>query len=300
MTANFGSTAGLFFATMAWGASFFLVKKAVALVGLWPFLFYRLGLAAVLLALFVPKKLFKSSPKLMAKGLTLGFILFLTIWTQTQGLQWTTATKSGFITALYVPFTPLMAWVIFRHSLVARQMAVALLAFSGLYLLTAFGKQEVLKDFNKGDLWTLACSSLAAIHIVVTGRFSKEETDSLGLGLWQFLGCFAATAIAVLLQDDHGKFAWNIFQWPTFGIFSVVFNGAISTVFSFVMQIIAQRHMTSLKAALIFALEAPVSSGLSYIFLGETMTPVEFCGAGIVLLTSIIPQSWIAQVKGKD
>src|ERR1039457_6085952 len=80
------AAAGLFATTICWGASFFLVKKAVILVGIWPFLFWRFGLACAVMIAFFPQKLLHSTRNTMTRGLILGGLLFGAIWTQTEGL----------------------------------------------------------------------------------------------------------------------------------------------------------------------------------------------------------------------
>jgi len=295
------TTLGLFLATFAWGASFFLIKKATALVGVWPYLAVRFGISIVVLAMIFPEKLMRAPRALIARGFLLGLILFLCVWTQTQGLQATTATRSGFITALYVPFTPLLGWLLFRNPVYMRQVLATLLAVLGLYFLTnPVGPSSLISwwtDVNPGDLWTLACAILAAVHIVLTERLSREEADSVGLGMWQFIGCAFFLGVSILMHQDKvfSPAGWNFMSWPTFAIFSVGFNAVVCTAFAFIMQIIAQKHMGALKAALIFALEAPFSSGFAFAFLGETMVLREMIGALIVFLTSIIPEAWLKE-----
>lgn len=242
----------------------------------------------------------------MRRGITLGLLLFLTVWTQMQGLQFTTATRSGFITALYVPLTPLLGWLFFRKTVYLRQILIALIAVFGLYFLT---NQKMTtfptwwRDVNPGDLWTLACAALAALHIIVTERFTRKEADSIALGLWQFIGCVLFTGVSVALRHNHGlgqqvPANWNIFDWPPFALMAIFILAVFCTAFAFVMQIVAQKQIGALKAALIFALEAPFSSGFAFTFLGEVMTSREFIGAAIVFLTSVTPEAWLK--RGKD
>ena len=42
-------------------------------------------------------------------GMWLGLLLAVLFWSQTDGMRFTTTAKSGFITGLYVLFTPLIA-----------------------------------------------------------------------------------------------------------------------------------------------------------------------------------------------
>ncbi len=127
---------GLFAATICWGASFFLVKEALPQVGIWPFLFWRFAMACALMAAFFPQKLLNSSRITMTRGIILGCLLFGAIAGQTQGLVYTTAGKSGFLTALYVPFIPIMGWILFKQGISLRHFFVASLAVLGLYILT--------------------------------------------------------------------------------------------------------------------------------------------------------------------
>src|ERR1700683_3975775 len=95
------ASAGLFLSTMCWGASFFLVKQATAQVGIWPFMFWRFTLACIFLGLIFPNKLMAPQRATVKRGFILGGLLFLAIWTQTEGLQQIGAGKSGFLTSLY-------------------------------------------------------------------------------------------------------------------------------------------------------------------------------------------------------
>jgi drug/metabolite transporter (DMT)-like permease len=211
------------------------------------------------------------------------------------------ASKSGFITALYVPFTPLLGWLIFRQKISVRQLLVSFVALTGLYFLTQKQTPENFVSWwnsvNIGDLWTLATAVSAALHILVTEKFSRQQKDSLALGLWQFVFCFIFIAVGVAFlvfsKVDLGVTNWNLVSWPRFSLGSVFFNAAITTCFAFMMQIIGQRTIGSFKAALIFALEAPFATGFAYVFTGEVMVAKELIGAAVVFLTSIIPEKWL-------
>jgi len=67
-------------------------------------------------------------------GIFLGLLLVALFWLQTDGLRFTTTSKSGFITSLYVPFTPLLTIVLGDRVRLGHAMA-ALLATLGLFML---------------------------------------------------------------------------------------------------------------------------------------------------------------------
>ncbi len=153
------------------------------------------------------------------------------------------------------------------------------------------------KDINGGDVWTIFAALVSAVHILVTEKFTRKESDSLALGLWQFMGCFGCVVLGTLYQYNNVytflPLKWNIMSWPSFAIGSAIFNAIFTTCFGFMMQIICQKRLGALKSALIFALEAPFSLGFAFLFLGEVLTTKEFIGAGIVFLVSIVPDSWL-------
>jgi drug/metabolite transporter (DMT)-like permease len=291
---------GLFLTTVIWGASFFLIKKTAEEVGVLPFLFWRFALASAFIILIFPQKFAASRKSTIQRGLILGALLIAGIGTQTIGIQYTTASKSGFITALYAPFVPLVGWFIFRQKVVLRQMAMAFVAVLGLYLLTdthdglSSNVVQWARGLNIGDLWTLASAAFLALQIVFTERYTRMEQDSIALGLWQFIGCFILLTFFVLAQNfEPGPFVplkWKLSSWSSFAIGSLIFTAILGTCFGFIMQIICQKAIGSLKAALIFALEAPFAALFAFLFLGEFFTHKEFIGAVIVFIVSIIPE----------
>jgi drug/metabolite transporter (DMT)-like permease len=67
-------------------------------------------------------------------GLWLGLVLATLFWLQTDGLRFTTTSKSGFITGLYVIFTPMVALLV-RDRLRPSHALGAMVALLGLTLL---------------------------------------------------------------------------------------------------------------------------------------------------------------------
>jgi drug/metabolite transporter (DMT)-like permease len=300
---------GLFAVTIGWGASFFMAKGAIAEMGVWPYLAWRSALTPFIFAAFFPRVIFSATWALIFKGFLLGAALFIALWSQSIGLQYTTSGRSGFITSLYVPFTPFFACLLLRQTLLLRQLLVALLAVLGLYLLTqkgslVWGLMSWFETMNRGDLWTLLTAVSYGMQIVLAERFTREEPDSIALSFWQFVGCslsvipfigiqalFAGGVLGMEAGPLHGK--WNPGEWSGASIWAVAFNIVVVTCFGFTMQIVCQKIIGALKAALIFALEAPFAVAFGYFFLGEIMTPAEACGAALVFLTSIIPERWL-------
>src|ERR671936_326951 len=95
--------------TAVWGVTFVQVKDAVAVYPVAAFLAVRFSLAALVLAPFALAPLRATSRGGVRAGIGLGVLLGGAYGLQTAGLHLTNVSSTGFITGLYVVFTPLLA-----------------------------------------------------------------------------------------------------------------------------------------------------------------------------------------------
>ncbi|HWA58361.1 MAG TPA: DMT family transporter, partial [Gemmatimonadales bacterium] len=153
---------------LIWGAAFPLAKLALGDITPMTFTAARFLLAT---ALVLPG-LRGTTRDEWRHGAILGLLLSLGFATQTIGLNLTTASRSGFITALYIPFVPLVVWLVYR-TLPERIATVGLvIALAGMTLLTHPGSLGA--GVNLGDFLTLLCALCFAAHMVATGAFSRR------------------------------------------------------------------------------------------------------------------------------
>ncbi|MCC6276463.1 MAG: DMT family transporter [Oligoflexia bacterium] len=294
---KFLSTVGLFAAMVAWGSSFFIVKMLTAKFGVEAFLFWRFTLGCGTLLLLFGRRIIRSPKALILDGTLLGGFLFFLILLQTLGLQWTTASKSGFITALYVPLMPFGALLLLKQRLELRSVMVALVAFIGLYLLTGSSTPTWAGGINRGDILTLFGSILCVAHILFTEKLSRRHSDSLSLGFWQFFGAWVGSFFVYVLIDLPRPAEFVASSLDVTSLLWMIYVTLGPTVFSFIMQIVCQKEIGNLKAALIFALEAPFAAFFAMIFLHESLNSLEALGGLIIFLTSVIPESWLLNQK---
>ena len=92
-------------------------------------------------------------------------------WSQTDGMRFTTTAKSGFITGLYVLFTPLIAVAVGQGIKLTTAIGTVIATF-GLYLLVHL-PGGWWTGWNRGDLETLLCAFLCAIHLILMGANSR-------------------------------------------------------------------------------------------------------------------------------
>ncbi len=261
------AVAGLVFVTLVWGATFTVVKGALADASPLVLVAARFGLASLLLLPLAPR-LTRAE---VVGGVVLGLLFWGGIALQTTGLQETTPSRSAFITSLTAPLVPIVGWVAYRERPGLRVLVAILVATAGLYLLTDPGTGGP----NRGDLLTALGAILFAGHIVAIGRFTGHG-DSGRLLLVQ-LGVTALLAAAAAPMVGGARFA----PTPALGL-ALLFlvSTAIGT---FWYQLRAQRVLSPTETGLIFTLEPVFASIMSWLAIGETLSAVQWLGGGLVV-----------------
>ena len=170
----------LLLVTVIWGATFVIIKLALADVSPMMFVASRFLFASLLLLPFMIKVLKKTSREVIVSGFILGLMYFVGFATQTIGLNYTTATKSGFITGTFVIFTPLFQLLFEKKKPSKGNLIGVVFVIIGLILLSSKRGSifdifhEIGTGFNIGDFYTLLCAVFFAMYLVYLDIISKK------------------------------------------------------------------------------------------------------------------------------
>ena len=259
---------------LIWGATFVVVRSALAGISPLYFLALRFSLATVaLLVLFRGVGKSARDWKSVGAGVLIGSLLFAGYLTQTLGLRLTSAPKSAFITGLCSVLVPVLAAVAYRIRPQVAEVAGLLVATVGMALMTLNGS---IGAISRGDLLTLACAFAFAAHIVTLGHYSGTVSFEL----------LSVTQIAT-----SAVWSWSLLwwmekprvQWRPSVVCAILVTGLLATALAFTIQAWAQRYTTSTRTALIYMLE-PVTAWLtSYFLTGEGLSGRAAAGAGLIL-----------------
>jgi len=276
----------LMFCSLIWGVTFVVVKTGLDLSSPFIFLAVRFTIAAALMALFRPKVLARIQRDEIFPGMRLAFFMFAGYCFQTTGLQYTTATNSGFVTGSSVVLVPLLLGVFWGRALTKWIYAGAFAALIGLYFLTV--PAEGLRYLNRGDVLTLIGAGFYAIHIILVGEYSQEHSVS-ALSLIQVAGCAAMawplTAFSGAIRWQPVRFDWG---WPLF--LAILICAVFATAVAFTVQLWAQQYTSPGHAAILFALEPVFAVITSYLFLHERLSARAWQGAGLVVAGIVIAE----------
>jgi drug/metabolite transporter (DMT)-like permease len=271
------ATLALVGATAVWGATFVVVQDAVEQMPVVPFLFWRFAIAALVLAVLRPGAVRALPREKRRVGVYLGMLLGGGYVLQTFGLLHTSATVSGFITGMFVVFTPLIAWAVLRQPIGPAVWLGVALATVGLALISLNG---FVLGF--GELLTLGCAALFAGQIVGLGHWSTAS-DAYGLTVLQ-LGVVAL--MCLLASPLQG----GLVVPPNAGVWAaIVFLALAATALAFLAQTWAQTYMSAPRAAIVLTLE-PVFAGIFGVTVGgdELTTRILLGGLFIVAAMYVV------------
>jgi drug/metabolite transporter (DMT)-like permease len=209
--------------TLLWGLSFVTVKSALTVSAPFWFLFLRFFLAAAASLLFFWGAWRKLDRPGLVHGLVLSGVLYLGFVFQTLGLQYTSPSKSAFITGVSVVLVPVVGRLFFGTRISVEVALGVLTAFVGLFLLI---KPDHPLDVNRGDLLTFACAVVFAFHVILVGRF-VIRTDAGLLAALQLVGAsLLSLPLALGVNQPQFDFPWSFYLEPVFAAAaSVTFYG---------------------------------------------------------------------------
>lgn len=267
---------GLFYSSVIWGATFFIVKKSLLSIDPVILVGYRFMLAAILLGGYLAyrkKALFSH----FNKGLVLGFFIWVLFITQTIGLKTTTAANSGLITGLFVAFVPLFSLLIFKHKPSLNGIIATLVSLTGLWVLTGG-----LKQANFGDALTLLAAMSYAIHILYADKYLKSGIDPYILSFQQFL----FVGLASLLTGIVFKVSFSVAQSDV--ILIVIFLAIFPTLSAFVIQLMAQKFTSPIRVSLILAFEPVFAVLFAWTLGNESYNINKVIGGFLIFLALVI------------
>ena len=268
--------------TAVWGVTFVQVKDAVEIYPLFAFLAVRYGIATGALALAGAGRLSSLGRSGLAAGTVIGALLGAGIALQTAGLERTTVSSTGFITGLYVVFTPLFGLLLFRTRVGLEVWLGVCLSVIGLAMLAG-----VHVGSTGGNLLVLASAAAQALQILMVERYARRY-DAIALTLVTMAACFAGfLVIAVMLGQLEVPRGWTV--WG-----ALLVTGVFASALAYLIQIWAQRRISAARIALVFALETVFAGLFGYALAGDRLGWLGWGGCGVILAAIVIAEPFAA------
>lgn len=276
-----------------WGTAF--VAQSVGMDYLGPFTFNGVrnligGVALLPCIAFLGRGNRGNAPgtrkDLIIGGVCCGVLLFAASSLQQIGLVYTTAGKSGFITAFYIVIVPVLG-VFLRQKVGWKIWTAVGIALVGLYFLCITEGFSV----NMGDFYVFLCALLFSLHILVIDHFAPR-VDGVKMSCIQFFVCGLISLIPMFALETptiSGLLA---------GWFPLFYAGVLSCGVGYTLQIVGQKNVNPTVASLLLSLESCFSVLAGWIILGERLSVRE--GMGCVLMFAAIILAQLPEKKKEE
>jgi len=288
------SNALLLLVALIWGSAFVAQALGMRDVGPLTFTGLRFGLGAAVVAPLAWREWRELAARGRAPGrrdaahvVLLGALLFLGAALQQVGLRWTTVTNAGFLTALYIPLVPLLAWLALRQAPHWTVWPAALGCVAGTWLLTGASPTLAL---NAGDWWVVASALPWAIHVLLVGRAADRLRGPMIVATGQFVACSAFALAAALATEPISAAGVRD------ALGAIAYTGVLSVGLGFTLQVVAQRHARAADSAIVLSAETVFAALFGALFMGDRLDATGLGGCalilGCVLLVQLQPLVW--------
>ena len=216
-------------------------------------------------------------------GCVCGLVLFSGTNFQQVGLVFTTASKAGFITTLYIVLVPILG-LLLKHKTHWNTWLGVLLAAIGLFFLCISETFDILP----GDMIVLVGAGFWAIHILVIAHFIKH-VDAVHLSCIQFFVCGVLSLVIMFFADNY--FSPEISTQSVIDVIpAILYSGILSSGVGFTLQAVGQKYANPTVASIVMSTEAVFSVIGGFLILGERFTPREFMGCVLMFAAVILAQ----------
>ena len=217
--------------------------------------------------------------KLLRGGIICGLALTVASLFQQIGMAYTTVGKGGFITSLYIVIVPILGSLAFKSRVNVLQWISVLIATVGMYFICI---NEAF-TINKGDMYILACAFCFSIHILCIESVI-QGLDGVRLSFIQFAVCTIANGILMFIFEspswENLSLAWG----------AVAYAGIMSSGVAYTLQIVGQKHVSSVLASMLMSLESVFAMLSGWLLLNQVLTMREFWGCALVFAAIILAQ----------
>lgn len=264
------ATLGLLALTAVWGSTFVLIKDVVGRMPVADFLAVRFVIAAVVMLALFARPVWRMSRQQILRGLLLGVIYGAGQLLQTWGLARIAPSVSGFVTGMYVVFTPILALLLLRQRMSGVVWLAVLMSTAGLGLLSLNGV-----SIDLGVWLTLASAALYALHIVGLGQWSRQG-EAFGMSAVQMV---AIALVCLLATLPHG----SVLPPDRSAWFAVLYMALVAGAGAMLMQTWAQSHLPATRAAIVMTTEPVFAAAFAVALGSDVLSWRMLAGGGLIL-----------------
>jgi len=300
----------LLLATALWALSF-PVMKSLALeqqkllpdLGSWFFtslgVMYRFGIAGVILALFAFRDLKRITRLELEQGLGLALFGASGILFQMDGLSYTAASTSAFLTQCYCVFIPLWVALVTRRWPKRKVVICVALVVVGMAILADLDFRDL--KLGRGEWETLIASLLFTGQILWLERPRYAANNPIRFSIVMFVGMAVLCVPVVWLTAPNAAACVQAYASPAACSFLATLV-VVCTLGAYLLMNYWQPRVSATEAGLIYCVEPVIASALALFlpawisvlanisYANETLTARLLIGGGLITVANILLQ----------
>jgi drug/metabolite transporter (DMT)-like permease len=272
------SDAALISLALIWGTSHVVTKDILATHSPSFYTSARFGIASICFGILFARHLRRSERREIGQGILLGLCSFAGIAFYVMGLVFTQASKAGFITGLYLVFTPILAYILFRSRPTRDHLTGLAVAIFGFILLSLPRGDE---SINWGDILVMLAAFAWAGHIAATSAFAVQSDVRTLAAVQVMTVALMAISVNLILRWLGWETSPNPIDWR-FAV-QIGYIALVVTVIAALVQTWVQGRVSSTHAVVFYALEPATAALFAYLIFGEKLGLGRGLGATLIV-----------------
>jgi drug/metabolite transporter (DMT)-like permease len=272
------SDAALISLALMWGTSHVVTKDVLANHSPAFYTSARFGIASICFIILFARHLRRSKRTEIVQGFLLGLCSFAGIAFYVMGLVFTQASKAGFITGLYLVFTPIIAYFLFRSRPTRDHLTGLAIAIFGFILLSLPRGGE---QINWGDFLVFLAAIAWAGHIAATSAFAANSDVRTLAAVQVMTVALLAISITFILRRLGMETSPNPVDWKFLA--QIGYMAVVLTVVAALLQTWVQGRVSSTHAAVYYALEPATAAVFAYLLFNEKLGIGRGIGAALIV-----------------
>jgi drug/metabolite transporter, DME family len=198
---------------------------------------------------------------------------------------------------LYPTFVTFGAAFLFKERITLVNLLALGLALVGCFLLVRAYDPAVLQVSWLGVLVGIASAITHAGYVLFSQRAVTRHNPWLSLGLTMFFGALFLLVLSLFVEGPVGLFSVGVGWWPWLLLIILALG---PTLLGYGLFTISLRYLPGRIGSLVLVLEAPITTLLAMLFLGERLEPLQMVGMGCILLAAVLPalpMRWTSRVE---
>lgn len=268
-----------------WGVSFIATK--VALRELQPLVIILirqlLGVSLLFVLALKQKRSFKINARDHAGVLLLAIIASIHLGIQVTGLQYTSATNTGWIIGITPVFMGILGLIFFKEKISPIQLTGIIISFAGLLVLVSKGNPADINFIsNKGDFLVLGSAFTWSVYSIVGKRVTLNYSP-----LMTILFLFVAMSILIAPFTIDQANINAVLNLSFEGWLAIFFLGFLCSGIAYVLWAKAMSEMSASQVGAFLYIEPFVTVFAAWLLLNEQITFLTML-SGIVIILGVI------------